>query len=161
MSNPNRIDPPEAGLDGDSLPEDLKWLMTHFDLPKEDPTVVFAAWHWSRIHKQYEAITTGGMLLKSVLDPRIAQIGKHSEVLEKLQPNLEKMVNYLGQGEAGLVDKLHDGLQKPMDQIAQEFGKLLNDMKQQWWELTWKQWLTCFIGGMALGSILTLCAISH
>jgi hypothetical protein len=40
---------PEEVFNGDHLPEDLKWLMTSFNLPKNDPTIVLLAWHWKRV----------------------------------------------------------------------------------------------------------------
>lgn len=158
MSTLTELKPPEEMFNGDHLPEDLKWLMTHFDLPKDDPTIVFCAWHWSRVRHQYEFIYEGAMLFKTILDPRLAKVEAYAALIEKMQPGLDRVANVLGQDEASLKGKLHEGLEKPMDQITQRLEKLVSAMERQWWELTWKQWLACFIAGMATASILILCA---
>ena len=72
MSDPKQLSKPDEIFDGDKLPEDLKWIMSHFGLPKDDPLVVLMAWHWHRVQQNHDVILAGTMQLKAFLDPQIS-----------------------------------------------------------------------------------------
>ncbi len=159
MSNPPDLRPPEEVFHGGNLPEDLKWLMTNFDLPKDDPTIVFCAWHWNRVRQHYELINEGGLHFKSVLDPRLDRMQAYAAIMDKLYPGLDAIAKILGQDEATMKQKLHQGLEKPMVQISQKMEKVIADLDREWRELNWQRAVACFIAGMAVGSILILCVV--
>lgn len=145
MSNPPDLRPPEEIFNGGNLPEDLKWLMTNFNLPKDDPTVVFCAWHWNRVRQHYQLINEAGLHFKAVLDPRIDMIQAYAASMDKLYPGLDAIAKILGQ-------------EKPMVQISQKLEKVVSDLDREWRALNWQRAVACFIAGMAVGSILILCA---
>ena len=83
MNETQQIRRPEQVFDGDNLPDDLKWIMSHFGLPKSDPAVVLIAWHWYRVLNNQDAIHAGAMELKAVLDPRLEKFQSSSARLGK------------------------------------------------------------------------------
>jgi hypothetical protein len=131
MSEAQQIRPPEQIFDGDNLPDDLKWIMTHFGLPKNDPAVVLIAWHWYRVLNNQDAIHAGAMELKAVLDPRLAKFQASSVVLESLLPGLDKLIQFLTQDDATLKAKV-EGWQKPIEQVAQFLDKVVRNIDQRW-----------------------------
>lgn len=162
MSDPAaQLRSPEEIFDGDKLPDDLKWIITHFGLAKNDPIVVLLAWHWHRVHQNQEVIDGGALQFKAVLDPRIAKIEGYAGIIEKMQPGLSKLADVLGQDEATLKNKLHEGLQKPLDQITKTLEKLVSDLDREWKELNWQRCFACFVAGMAAGAILIQCVLQR
>jgi hypothetical protein len=45
MSDPKQLSKPDEIFDGDKLPEDLKWIMSHFGLPKDERIAGLEARH--------------------------------------------------------------------------------------------------------------------
>jgi hypothetical protein len=160
MSETQQIRPPEQVFDGDNLPDDLKWIMTHFGLPKHDPAVVLIAWHWYRVLNNQDAIHAGAMELKAVLDPRLAKFQASSVVLERLLPGLDRLIQFLTQDDATLKAKV-EGWQKPIEQVAESLDKVVRQIDRRWNEQTLQHYAACILGGMAAGALLTLCAFLH
>jgi hypothetical protein len=160
MSEAQQIRTPEQVFDGDNLPDDLKWIMAHFGLPKSDPAVVLIAWHWYRVLNNQDAIHAGAMELKAVLDPRLAKFQASSVVLERLLPGLDKLIQFLTQDDATLKAKV-EGWQKPIEQVAQSLDKVVRNIDRRWNEQTRQHYIACILGGMAAGALLTLCAFLH
>ena len=157
---PQQIRPPEQVFDGDNLPDDLKWIMSHFGLPKNDPAVVLIAWHWYRVLNNQDAIRAGAMELKAVLDPRLEKFYSASATLERLLPSLDKVIGFLAQDDAALKAKV-EAWEKPIEQVAQSLDKVVRNIDRRWTEQTWQHHVACILGGMAAGSLLMLCALLH
>ncbi len=82
--------PPEEVFNGDNLPTDLKWLMTSFNLPKNDPAVVLMAWHWKRVADMKDIIKTGQMELNAALESRIDKAKASPLRFSRSMPTLAK-----------------------------------------------------------------------
>jgi hypothetical protein len=160
MNDAQQIRTPEQVFDGDNLPDDLKWIMAHFGLPKNDPAVVLIAWHWYRVLNNQDAIHAGAMELKAVLDPRLEKYQASSAILERLLPGLDKVIQFLSQDDAALKAKV-EGWQQPIEQVAQSLDKVVRNIDRRWNEQTLYHHIACILGGMAAGAILTLCAFLH
>jgi hypothetical protein len=160
MSEAAPIRTPEQVFDGDNLPDDLKWIMSHFGLPKSDPAVVLIAWHWYRVLNNQDAIHAGAMELKTVLDPRLEKFQASAAIMEKALPRLDQVVQFLNQDDAALKTRV-EGLHKPIQIVTQSLNKVIRDIERHWQELTWQRCIACLLGGMAAGAILTLCALLH
>jgi hypothetical protein len=150
---------PEEIFDGDKLPDDLKWIITHFGLVKNDPIVVLFAWHWHRVHQNQEVIDGGALQFKALLDPRIAKIERYAQTIEKIQPGLDKVVQLLSRDEATLKGKLQEGLQRPVDQTIEALQKVVSDLQQTKNQLSWEKYLAVYLGGLASGALLIVCAL--
>jgi len=133
MSETQQIRPPEEVFDGDNLPDDLKWIMSHFGLPKSDPAVVLIAWHWYRVLNNQDAIHAGAMELKAVLDPRLQKFQSSSAVLEAVLPSLDKIVQFLTQDDAAMKAKV-EGWQKPIEHVAESLEKVVRNIDRRWQE---------------------------
>ena len=157
MSGPQQIRTPEQVFDGDNLPDDLKWIMSHFGLPKNDPAVVLIAWHWYRVLNNQDAIHAGAMELKAVLDPRLEKFHASTALLERALPALEKVVRFLGQDEVALKTRI-EGWQRPIEEVAKALEKVVGDIDRRWKEQTLRHCVACFLGGTATGALLILCA---
>lgn len=160
MSETTQIRTPEEVFDGDNLPDDLKWIMSHFGLPKSDPAVVLIAWHWYRVLNNQDAIHAGAMELKAVLDPRLQKFQASSAVLETVLPNLDKIVQFLTQDDEAMKAKV-EGWQKPIEQVAESLEKVVRNIDRRWQEQTWQHHLAFGLGGLATGALLTLCVFLH
>jgi hypothetical protein len=160
MNEAQQIRRPEQVFDGDNLPDDLKWIMAHFGLPKSDPAVVLIAWHWYRVLNNQDAIHAGAMELKAVLDPRLEKFQSSSAALERLLPGLDKLIGFLTQDDVALKAKI-EGWEKPIEQLAQSLDKVVRNIDRRWKEQTLQHHIACILGGMAAGSLLTLCAFLH
>lgn len=160
MSEAQHIRTPEQVFDGDNLPDDLKWIMSHFGLPKSDPAVVLIAWHWYRVLNNQDAIHAGAMELKAVLDPRLAKFKTASLVLEQALPGLDQVMAFLSQDDAAIKAKV-EGWQQPIEQVAQSLDKVIGNIDRRWKEQTLRSYIACTLGGMAAGAIITLCALLH
>lgn len=160
MSDPAaQLRSPEEIFNGDNLPEDLKWIITHFGLAKNDPIVVLFAWHWHRVHQNQEVIDGGALQFKAVLDPRIAKMERYAETVEKIHPGLDKVVQLLCRDEAVLKGKVQEGLQKPVDQTIEALKKIVGDLQQTKNQLSWEKYLAVYLGGLASGALLIVCAL--
>ena len=90
MAEQIELRPPEEIFNGDNLPADLKWLMTSFNLPKNDPAVVLMAWHWKRVVDMKDVIKTGQMELNAALETRIDKAEGFANTFSRSIPTLAK-----------------------------------------------------------------------
>jgi hypothetical protein len=162
MSDPKQLSKPDEIFDGDKLPEDLKWIMSHFGLPKDDPLVVLMAWHWHRVQQNHDVILAGTMQLKAFLDPQIKKIGEFCDAIEKVQPSLGRIVEALALDEKAVQQKLHDRLHEPVNQITTQLQKIVSDLTREWDRAIWQKCLACYVAGVSTGAVFVLCVfLSH
>ena len=106
--------PPEEVFNGDHLPEDLKWLMTSFNLPKNDPTIVLLAWHWKRVANMQDITKQAQMELSAALESRIDKIEGFAGTIQQVDANLGKVNDSLTQEHLHLKTKIEKEMKQPI-----------------------------------------------
>jgi len=152
---------PEEVFNGDNLPEDLKWLMSHFGLPKNDPTVVLLAWHWQRVQNHNDAIQNSILMLKAALDTRIEKIESCASTVTTMTGTLEELSLVLSQKPLLISQQIEGELKTPIaasvqacSTLASRLSALLNYTNTTLQTTSRRQMWACFVSGLVIGSML-------
>lgn len=152
---------PEEIFNGDNLPDDLKWLMSHFGLPKNDPTVVLLAWHWQRVQNHNDTIQNSIFMLKAALDVRLEKIQSSATTVETLTGSLEELSHVLSQKPLVISQQIETELKTPITDSVQTCAELASRLKAllDHAHITLKatlrrQMWACFLSGLVVGSML-------
>lgn len=106
---------PEDIYDLDNLPDDLKWIITHFNLPLYDPLVVMLAWHAVHIHNCRDVIQSATFELKANLDSRVKKIEAEAEILNTLTDATMLLRDTLTEKPLAIAQRLEEELKAPVD----------------------------------------------
>jgi hypothetical protein len=164
MTEQIELRPPEQVFSGENLPDDLKWLMTAFNLPKSDPAVVLMAWHWKRVANTQDIIKLGQMELIAALESRIDKVRNFAETIQQVDTNLGLVSTALTQEHLHLKTKIETELKHP---LAESLGKviqvsvtletLLKTIQTSAEEYNKKRWNAAYWGGCATGVLIAAC----
>jgi len=164
MTEQIELRPPEQVFKGDDLPDDLKWLMTSFNLPKSDPAVVLMAWHWKRVANTQDIIKLGQMELIAALESRIDKVKNFAETIHQVDSNLGQVNAALAQEHLHLKAKIEEELHKPLAdslgnavQVAATLEMLLKTIQTSAEQYNKKRWNAAYWGGCATGVLITAC----
>jgi hypothetical protein len=152
---------PEEVFHGDHLPEDLKWLMSHFNLPKNDPAIVLIAWHWHRVQQQRDILQDGTLALRAALDSRLEKITTCAATIESLAGSLESLSKVLAEKPLYVSQQIEAELKAPMAASAATCATLVTRLRSLLHHADTvvrgaqrRQALAAFISGLAVGSML-------
>lgn len=152
---------PEEIFNGDNLPEDLKWLMSHFGLPKNDPTIVLLAWHWQRVQNHNDTIQNSILMLKAALDARIENIQTGVSTVETLTDILTELSAVFSNKPLLISQQIETELRTPISESVQTCTALaallkilLNHVDTTLKVTTRRQMWACFTSGLVIGSML-------
>ncbi len=164
MTEQIELRPPEQVFNGDDLPDDLKWLMTAFNLPKSDPAVVLMAWHWKRTANTHDIIKVGQMELIAALESRINKVKGFAETIQQVDANLSNVNHALAQEHLGLKNKIETELKQPLAeslgnavQLAATLETLLKTVQTSGAEYNRKRWRAAYWSGWASGVLIMGC----
>jgi hypothetical protein len=164
MPDPIELRPPEEVFNGDNLPEDLKWLMTSFNLPKNDPTIVLLAWHWKRVANMQDITKKAQMELSAALEARIDKIEGFAGTIQQVDTNLGKVNVVLTQEHLHLKSKIETEMKRPIAeslekaiQISTSLEKLLQKIQTGAAEYNRQRWRAAYWGGCSTGVLITAC----
>lgn len=115
---------PEDFFNLDDLPKDLKWIITHFNLPPHDPLVVMFAWHSKRIQNCRDVIEDMTFKLSASLDSRVGKIEAEVESMDRLADTVHLLNNALSEKPLEMAKKLELELQGPIDVATQSCDEL-------------------------------------
>ena len=156
--------PPEEVFNGDHLPEDLKWLMTSFNLPKNDPTIVLLAWHWKRVANMQDITKQAQMELSGALEARIDKIENFAGTIQQVDANLAKVNDSLTREHLHLKTKIEMEVKQPIAdsldkavQVATNLKSLLQTIQASAVGYNRKQWKAAYWGGCATGVLISAC----
>jgi hypothetical protein len=113
---------PEELLDPTKLPDDLRWLATHYRLQPDDPVFLLVAWHWHRVSACEDTIRAALAEMKAALDARLATMNEAAEVVGGVTRALGEVQQGLEQLPAEWNRRLEADLQTP-------FGKVVHELK--------------------------------
>ena len=152
---------PEQVFNGDNLPDDLKWLMTSFNLPKNDPAVVLIAWHWHRVVKMQDVFRQGQMELNGILQARIDKIKEYATTVNKLDASLNRVAAEIAAEHFNLKAKVEAELKQPIAQTLKTLNDavtsttgLLTTVENAGKDYQRRQWRAAFWAGWASGVII-------
>ena len=155
---------PEEVFNGDNLPTDLKWLMTSFNLPKNDPAVVLMAWHWKRVADMKDVIKTGQMELNAALETRIEKAEDFAQTIQQVDVNLGKVAEALTLTHINLKAKIEAEIKQPIADSLEKAGrlgtsleKLLQTIQTKEAEYNSKRWRAAYWSGWASGVLIMGC----
>jgi hypothetical protein len=162
MSEQIELRPPEEVFNGDHLPEDLKWLVTAFHLPKNDPTIVLLAWHWKRVANMQDITKQAQMELSAALEARIDKIEGFAGTIQQVDTNLGKVNDSLTQEHLHLKTKIEKEMSQPIAdslekaaKVATDLENLLQTVRTSAAAYNQKQWRASYWGGCATGVLIT------
>jgi hypothetical protein len=164
MNEQIELRPPEEVFNGDNLPTDLKWLMTSFNLPKNDPAVVLMAWHWKRVADMKDVIKTGQMELNAALETRIDKAEGFANTIQQVDVNLGKLaealtlthLNLKAKIEAEIKQPIADSLEKAA-RLGTSLEKFLQTIQTREAEYNRKRWRASYWSGWASGVLIMGC----
>jgi hypothetical protein len=155
---------PEEVFNGDNLPDDLKWLMTSFNLPKNDPAVVLLAWHWKRVADMKDVIKTGQMELNAALESRIDKAEGFATTIQQVDANLGKVAEALALTHLNLKTKIETEFKQPVADslekavlVATTLEKFLQTIQTREAEYNRKRWRAAYWSGWASGVLIMGC----
>ena len=79
---------PEDLLNPADLPDDLKWLPTHYKLHPSDPVYLLIAWHWRRVKQSEDTLRAAIVEMKAALDSRIELLAESAETVAGVNESL-------------------------------------------------------------------------
>ncbi len=163
IPNPEDIKLPHEVFTGDNLPDDLKWLMTSFNLKKKDPCIVLLAWHWNRIKNSEDAIQGGIYSLKAALDARVEKIEIAGNKVESLASSVEQLASLLEQKPSIVSQQITHELNAPINEsvatcsmLAIQLKELLDQTQTTLKQALWRQAVASFVTGLFIGASLIL-----
>ena len=164
MPDSIELRPPEEVFNGDHLPEDLKWLMTSFNLPKNDPTIVLLAWHWKRVANMQDITKKAQMELSAALETRIDKIEGFAGTIQQVDTNLGNVNMVLSQEHLHLKTKIETEMKRPIAEcldkaveVATILEKLLQTIQTGAAEYSRQRWRAAYWGGCSTGVLITAC----
>jgi hypothetical protein len=164
MTEQIELRPPEEVFNGDNLPTDLKWLMTSFNLPKNDPAVVLMAWHWKRVADMKDVIKNGQMELNAALETRIHKAEGFATTIQQVDTNLGKVAEALALTHLNLKAKIETEFKQPIADslekavlVAATLEKLLQTIQTSGAEYNRKRWRAAYWSGWASGVLIMGC----
>ncbi|AHF92555.1 hypothetical protein OPIT5_22275 [Opitutaceae bacterium TAV5] len=108
-------------LDPETLPDDLRWVVSEFKLHPRDPVFQLIVWHWQRIEKGEDRLQAASMALQATIDARLEQAGKVSESADVLAGHLVALREALDKRPALVSEQLGEELRAPLTSFrAQE-----------------------------------------
>lgn len=165
MDTPIELRTPDQVFNGDNLPDDLKWLMSEFKLPKSDPAVVLMAWHWHRVANTQDLIKVGQMELIAALESRIEKMRDFAQQIVQVNANLEQVGTELSNAHLNLRAKINSEFKQPIEEslssareTAASLQSLLQQIKSSGAEYHRRRWWAAYWGGISTGIIITACA---
>jgi hypothetical protein len=164
MTEQIELRPPEEVFNGDNLPADLKWLMTSFNLPKNDPAVVLMAWHWKRVADMKDVLKTGQMELNAALETRIEKAEGFANTIQQVNANLGKAAGALALAQLDMKAKIESELKQPISDslekaalLGTSLEKLLQTIQTRETEYHRKRWWAAYWSGWASGVLIMGC----
>jgi hypothetical protein len=161
-SDPQALKRPEETFNGDNLPDDLKWIMAHFGLPKHDPAVVLIAWHWFRVNQGADVLKNGTLALQVALDARLQKVNAGSAAVENLVDLVENLTALLSPRPLAISQQIESELKIPItdsvkacSKLAVEMNALLSRSTTVLKTASRRQLLACLMAGFATGTTLT------
>lgn len=101
-------------LDPETLPDDLRWVVSEFRLHPHDPVFQLIAWHWQRIENGEDRLQAASMALQAAIDARLEQAGKVAESADGLAGQLVALRTALDTRPALVSEQLGEELRVPL-----------------------------------------------
>jgi hypothetical protein len=101
-------------LDPETLPDDLRWVVSEFRLHPRDPVFQLIAWHWQRIENSEDRLRNAGMQLQATIDARLEQAGTVAESADALAGHLVALREALDKRPALVSEQLGEELRAPL-----------------------------------------------
>ncbi len=108
---------PEELLDPDTLPEDLRWLVSEFKLQSRDPVFLLIAWHWHRVQSAEDSLRAANLELQTAVDTRIGAIAGTAEAVASLVELLAQVQASLEQKPALMSAQLDTEIKAPLAKL--------------------------------------------
>lgn len=108
---------PEELLDPETLPEDLRWLVSEFKLQSRDPVFLLIAWHWHRVQAAEDGLRAANLELQAAVDTRIGAIAGTAEAVASLVELLARVQAALEQKPALLSAQLDTEIKAPLAKL--------------------------------------------
>ncbi len=162
LDKPHELRPPEEIYKIDALPDDLKWMITHFNLAPSDPLIVMLAWHYTHVLGCREVVQNATFELRSCLDARIKTIHDQNEPLERNTDSILSLTDLLSDKPLKITERVEQELKKPIDEckdscalLAAQLATAVNQTTTILKDTT-EQRLRIHLGiGFAVGCVLT------
>jgi hypothetical protein len=120
---------PEQLLDPETLPEDLRWLVSDFKLAPKDPVFLLIAWHWHRVQQAEDSLRAANVELQTAVDTRVDALAGTAESVAGLSELLVQVQAALEQKPALLTAQVEAELKAPLAHlhaVEKSLGALLN-----------------------------------
>ncbi|MDR1280501.1 MAG: hypothetical protein LBK99_06730 [Opitutaceae bacterium] len=101
-------------LDPETLPDDLRWVVSEYKLHPRDPVFQLIVWHWQRIESGEDRLKAASMALQAAIDTRLEQAGKVSESADGLAAHLVALREALDKRPALVSEQLGEELRAPL-----------------------------------------------
>ena len=154
---------PELVFDGDNLPDDLKWVMAHFGLPKSDPFVVLLAWHWHRVQSSRDVLENARVALESSLDAKLKAFELVAAQNESLKDEVQRLRALLSQSPEHLAEEWRTKWEMSLKQsmaeaksLSESLNTLSKEAKGAFRTIRFHQMLAVFFSGLAAGSLFNI-----
>lgn len=108
---------PEDLLDPETLPEDLRWLVSEFKLQSRDPVFLLIAWHWHRVQSAEDSLRAANLELQTAIDTRVEAIAGTAEAVASLAELLARVQASLEQKPALMSAQLDAELKAPLAKL--------------------------------------------
>jgi hypothetical protein len=108
---------PEELLDPETLPEDLRWLVSEFKLQPRDPVFLLIAWHWHRVQSAEDSLRAASLELQTAVDTRVGAIAGTAEAVSSLVELLARVQASLEQKPALLSAQLDAEIKAPLAKL--------------------------------------------
>jgi hypothetical protein len=108
----------EELLDPETLPDDLRWLVTEFKLAPKDPVFVLIAWHWHRVKAAEDSLRAATVEFSSAVDSRVDVLAGAAESTAALSELLVQVQASLEEKPALLTAQVEQELKAPLAKIA-------------------------------------------
>lgn len=152
---------PEEVFNGDNLPDDLKWVMTHFGLPKNDPFVVLLAWHWHRVQSNKDVLESARQEMDTSLDAKLKAFEEIAAKSVSLKDEIRRLEALMARSPDTIAEewrtKWDASLKKGMADVkalSDSLNTLLPQTKSAFRTLRIHQMLAVFFSGLASGSLI-------
>ncbi|MCB1103405.1 MAG: hypothetical protein H7A44_08580 [Opitutaceae bacterium] len=147
---------PEDLLGTDSLPPDLQWIASHYQLQPDDPVYLLIAWHWQRIKASEDTWQALILEMKTALDARIELLAEAADAIAGVNTGLEQLQNELVERPAKLAKELEAQVRAPVDAAVtrlESLGTSLKPVTELFQVTRQRHLLAIFFSGIALGAI--------
>jgi hypothetical protein len=158
----------EKLLDGEKLPDDLRWLEAQFRLQPNDPVFLLIVWHWKRVQQSRDVIEDSTQQLRAMLDLRFQRMQENSRMLAAIETNLSQTREMLELKPLHVRDQIQTELGEPIriavqtcNNLGIQLRGLLDETNTTLRKARRKRLLASFAAGAVAGGMVAIWIYQH